>query len=148
VISFKYLQSFVSDTESKGWDSTYSEVMEMGEKEVAISFRIGIEDNQIMEDFMTERGIDGRSRFIRDAIIGYIGQQKKVSGSAGNENGIFVRFREVQMEALRLVVEDGTAFSEEEYIRKCVLEKLVSKESEIDSVDRAFKAAQLASKMK
>ncbi|MCL2317882.1 MAG: hypothetical protein FWC44_02340 [Methanomassiliicoccaceae archaeon] len=120
----------------------------MGEKEVAISFRIGVEDNQVMEDFMTERKIDGRSRFIRDAIIGYINQQKRVSESAGTENGIFVRFREVHMEALRMMVEDGTAFSEEEYVRKCVLDKLVSRESEADSIERAFKAAQLASKMK
>jgi hypothetical protein len=52
------------------------------------------------------------------------------------------------MEALRLLVEDGTAFDEEEFIRKCVLEKLVSREAEADSADRAFKAAQLASKMK
>jgi len=120
----------------------------MGDKEIPISIRMGIEDVQMMEDFMAEKGIDSRSRFIRDAIAGYISSQKPISGVAGTESGIFVRFREVQMEALRLMVEDGTAFDEEEFIRKCVLAKLVSPETEADSADRAFKAAQLASKMK
>ncbi|MDR1690816.1 MAG: ribbon-helix-helix domain-containing protein [Candidatus Methanoplasma sp.] len=120
---------------------------EMGEKELTISIRMGTEDLQMMEDFMSEKGIDSRSRFIRDAISGYIKSQKHgVSGGA--ESGVFVRFREVQMEALRLMVEDGTSFDEEEYIRKCVLEKLISPESEADSAGRAFKAAQMASKMK
>ena len=119
-------------------------------KEITISIRISTEDVQRMEDFMAERRIDSRSHFIRDAIAGYISSQKqqRPGGSAGTESGIFVRFREVQMEALKLMVEDGTAFDEEEFIRKCVLEKFVTKESEADSADRSFKAAQLASKMK
>ncbi|MDR1954593.1 MAG: ribbon-helix-helix domain-containing protein [Candidatus Methanoplasma sp.] len=121
---------------------------EMGEKELTISIRMGTEDLQLMEDFMTEKGIDSRSHFVRDAIAGYISSQRSRSGGVRSEGGVFVRFREVQMEALRLMVEDGTAFDEEEYIRRCVLEKLVSPESEADSADRAFKAAQLASKMK
>ena len=120
----------------------------MGDKEIPISIRMGIEDVQMMEGFMAEKGIDSRSLFIRNAIAGYISSQKLKSGTAGTGGGIFVRFREVQMEALRLMVEDGTAFDEEEFIRKCVLEKLVSPETEADSADRAFKAAQLASKMK
>ena len=120
----------------------------MGEKEITISIRMGTEDIQMMEDFMLEKGIDSRSRFIRDAIAGYISSQKRGPGGAGNGSGVFVRFKEVQMEALRLMVEDGTAFDEEEYIRRCVLEKLVSPESEADSANRAFKAAQMASKMK
>lgn len=120
----------------------------MGEKEITISVRMGTEDVQMMEDFMTERGIDGRSHFIRDAIASYIDSQRSGRSGAETENGIFVRFREVQMDALRLMVEDGTCYNEEEYIRKCVLEKIVSPESEADSADRAFKAAQMASKMK
>jgi len=120
----------------------------MGEKEIAISIRMGTEDVQMMEDFMSENGIDSRSRFIRDAIAGYINLQRKGSGSAGIRNGIFVPFNEVQLETLRLMVEDGIAFSEEEYIRSCVREKIVSKESETDSIERAFKNAQLTSKMK
>jgi hypothetical protein len=119
----------------------------MGDKEITISIRMGTEDIQSMEDFMAEKGIDSRSRFVRDAIAGYIASQRSGSGSAGG-GGIFVRLKEVQMEALRLMVEDGTAFDEEEYIRKCVLEKIVSPESEADSAGRAFKAAQMASKMK
>lgn len=122
---------------------------EMGEKEIAISFRMGIEDVQKMEDFMAEKRIDSKSLFIRDAISGYISSQKQAGhGGAGTGGGVFVRFKEVQMEAIRLIVEDGTAFDEEEYIRSCVLEKLVSPESKADSADRAFKAAQLSSKMK
>ncbi|MDR3075059.1 MAG: ribbon-helix-helix domain-containing protein [Candidatus Methanoplasma sp.] len=121
----------------------------MADKEVTISIRMGTEDIQIMEDFMAENDIDSRSRFVRDAISGYIASKRQgVTGSAGSVSGVLVRFREVQMEALRLMVEDGIAFDEEEYIRKCVLEKLVKPESEADSADRAFKAAQMASKMK
>lgn len=120
----------------------------MGEKEITISIRMGAEDIQQMEDFMAEREIDSRSHFIRDAIAGYIRSQRLSSGGARSEGGIFVRFREVQMETLRLMVEDGTAFDEEEYIRRCVLEKIVSRETEADSAERAFKAAQMASKMK
>ncbi|MCL1811687.1 MAG: ribbon-helix-helix domain-containing protein [Methanomassiliicoccaceae archaeon] len=119
----------------------------MGEKEITISIRMGTEDIQSMEDFMAERGIDSRSRFVRDAIAGYISSQRDGPGGAGS-SGLFIRFKEVQMEALRLMVEDGTAFDEEEYVRKCVLEKLVSPENEADSAERAFKAAQMSSKMK
>jgi metal-responsive CopG/Arc/MetJ family transcriptional regulator len=119
------------------------------EKELTISIRISAEDVQMMEDFMLEKKIDSRSRFIRDAIAGYIDAQKR-AGHGGSENGggIFVRLRETHIEALRLMVEDGTAFSEEEYIRKCVLDKLVSPAIEADSADRAFKAAQTTSRMK
>jgi hypothetical protein len=124
----------------------------MGEKdtakELAISIRMGTEDLQMIEDFMSEKGLDSRSRFIRDAIAGYIASQRQGSGSAGNENGIFVRFREVQMEAIRLMVEQGVAFDEEEFVRKCTMEKLISKENEAESADHAFKAAQMTSKMK
>ncbi|MDR1404377.1 MAG: ribbon-helix-helix domain-containing protein [Candidatus Methanoplasma sp.] len=118
-------------------------------KEVTISIRMGTEDLQTMEDFMAENEIDSRSRFVRDAISGYIASQRhNAPDGAGPASGFFVRFREVQMEALRLMVEDGIAFNEEEYIRKCVLEKLVKPESETDSAERAFKAAQMTSKMK
>jgi Arc/MetJ-type ribon-helix-helix transcriptional regulator len=121
----------------------------MVEKELTISIRLSVEDNQMIEDFMAERKIDSRSRFIRDAISGYIDLQRR-AGRSNSEigEGIFVRLREMHLETLRLMVEDGTAFSEEEYIRKCVLEKLVSPESESDSANRAFKAAQSTSRMK
>lgn len=118
------------------------------EKEIPVSLRMGVEDVQLMEEFMAEKRIDSRSRFIRDAIVGYIGLQRHTPGGAGTESGIFVRFREVQMEALRLMVEDGTIFSEEEFVRKCVMEKMVTLESMADSADRAFKQAQNTSRMK
>jgi len=118
----------------------------MGEMEESITIRMGTEDVRIMDDFMVESGVKSRSRFIRDAIIGYISLQKQSADSAGN--GIFVRFREVQMEAIRLMVEQGYAFDSEEYIRNCVMEKLVDKNSEREHADLAFKAAQKASMMK
>ncbi|MCL2509912.1 MAG: ribbon-helix-helix domain-containing protein [Methanomassiliicoccaceae archaeon] len=120
----------------------------MGETEVTFSIRMGIEDYQELMDFMSENGIKNRSRFIRDAITERLSSQKLKSGDAGTVGGYFVRFKEVQMEALRLMVEDGTAFDEEEFIRSCVLKRLVSPETEADSADRAFKAAQLASRSK
>lgn len=149
------LQFYISVTHNPScehWDGKLygsKKVMKMSEKEISITLRMGIEDFQMMEDFMSENGIDGRSHFIRDAISGYIASQRSgVSRGADSEGGIFVRFKEVQMDALRLMVEDGTAFDEEEYVRKCVLEKLISRDAEADSADRAFKAAQMASKMK
>jgi predicted transcriptional regulator len=121
----------------------------MGEKELTISIRIDAEVNQLMEDYMAEKKIDSRSRFIRDAIAGYIDLQRRAEiGGSELGVGIFVRLREAHIEALRLMVEDGTAFSEEEYVRRCVMEKLVSPETEAESVKNAFKAAQMTSKMK
>ena len=119
----------------------------MREKEITISLRMGAEDIQSMEDFMSEKGIDSRSRFVRDAIAGFISSQRAGTGGAGT-GGVFVRLKEVQMEALRLMVEDGTAFDEEEFIRKCVMEKLVTPDIEADSAKRSFKTAQMTSKMK
>ncbi|MCL2032585.1 MAG: ribbon-helix-helix domain-containing protein [Methanomassiliicoccaceae archaeon] len=116
----------------------------MGDKEITISIRMGTEDIQKMEDFMAENKIDSRSSFIRDAIAGHISSQRRI----GSGSGFFIRFNEVQMETLRLMVEDGTIFSEEEYIRKCVTDRIVSPESEADSANRSFKAAQMSSKMK
>jgi metal-responsive CopG/Arc/MetJ family transcriptional regulator len=121
----------------------------MGEKELTISIRIDTEVNQLMEDYMAEKKIDSRSRFIRDAISGYIDLQRRAElGGSELGVGIFVRLREAHIEALRLMVEDGTAFSEEEYVRNCLMEKLVSPEAQAESAKNAFKAAQLTSKMK
>ncbi|MCL2148429.1 MAG: ribbon-helix-helix domain-containing protein [Methanomassiliicoccaceae archaeon] len=119
----------------------------MSEKEVAVSIRMTVDEVQLMEEFMAEKGIDSRSQFIRDAVSGFISLQKRVTGGAIGD-GYFIRFNEVQMGALRLMVEDGTIFSEEEFVRKCVLDRIVSPESEADSASRSFKAAQMASKMK
>lgn len=120
----------------------------MAEKETLISIRMGSEEIQRMEGLMFDLGIDSRSRFIRDAIDLYVASKGKANVNA-EESGIFVRFKEIHMEAIRLMVEDGTAgLDEEDYVRRCTLTKLITPEAEADSADRAFKAAQLSSKMK
>jgi len=120
----------------------------MGEKEETFSIRMGIEDFQMMEEFMTENGIRNRSRFIRDAIATYISSQMQMPGSAGNEDGIYVRLREIHLEALKFMVADGIAYDEEELVRKWILEKLVKPEKEKESADNAFETAKLTSRMK
>ncbi|AIZ56416.1 hypothetical protein Mpt1_c05260 [Candidatus Methanoplasma termitum] len=118
----------------------------MGEMEESITIRMGKEDTQTMDDFMVEIGVKSRSRFIRDAIIGYINLKKEGANGAGN--GIFVRFKEVQMEAIRLMVEQGVAFDEEEFVRKCTMDRIVTKESEVEAANRALAMAQKTSAMK
>ena len=118
----------------------------MGETEETFSIRMGIEDYRAMMDFMSENGIKNRSRFIRDAITERISSQKLKSGDVGTVGGFFIHFRDTQIETLRLMVEDGTIFSEEEFIRNCVLAKVVSAENVADSADRSFKASQMSSR--
>jgi len=120
---------------------------EMSEEGTKITIRMNSEEIQKMEDFMSDHDIGNRSDFIRDAICGYIESKTQVSG-AGLEGGIFVRLNEVQMETLKGMVCDGTCYSEEEFIRTCVLKEIVPEEILRDSVLRSVKAAQLASRMK
>jgi len=121
---------------------------EMTEEGTKITIRMGSEEIQKMEDFMAEHDIGNRSDFIRDAIRGFIDVHTNPVSADSTESGIFVRLGEVHMETLEMLKRDGICFDIEEFARKCVLDRIVTQESEKDSIDRAIKAAQMASRMK
>ena len=77
-----------------------------------------------------------------DGIKGYIASMK--AGQPLNaEGGIFVRLSDVQLDTLSGLVKTGIAVSEEEFIRKCLLDKIVPKSVEDETIENAFRAAQM-----
>lgn len=116
--------------------------MRMSDDGTKITIRMGPEEIQLMEDFMGDHDIGNRSDFIRDAIKGYIASMK--AGQPLNaEGGIFVRLSDVQLDTLSGLVKTGIAVSEEEFIRKCLLDKIVPKSVEDETIENAFRAAQM-----
>ncbi len=117
----------------------------MGE-DTKVTLRMGPEEVRIMDDYVDEHPeIGSRSNFIRAAVRAYVGSREAGTEEKG---GIFVRFSEVQMGALRLMKEEGICLNEEEFVRNCVLRQLISEETAKESAENAFRTAQLASKMK
>ena len=114
----------------------------MSDDGTKVTIRMGPEEIQLMEDFMADHDIGNRSDFIRDAIKGYISAVK--AGTPQNaEGGIFVRLNDVQLETLDALVKTGISVSEEEFIRKCVLEKIIPRSVEDETIENAFRAAQM-----
>ena len=114
----------------------------MSDDGTKVTIRMGPEEIQMMEDFMADHDIGNRSDFIRDAIKGYIAALR--AGQPLNvEGGIFVRLSDIQLETLNGLVQTGIAVSGEEYARKCILDKIVPKNVEDESIENAFRAAQM-----
>ncbi len=108
---------------------------------IKVTIRMGPEDLQMVEDFMDDRGIENRSIFIRDAIRGYIDAQRNgVADASGS--GIFVRFSDLQMDALQGLVQRGICLNEEEFVRKCVLDRIVPATVEEEAYADSFRTAQ------
>ena len=118
-------------------------------EDAKVTLRMGPEELQLMDDYVAEHPEVGtRSNFIRAAVRAFVvGDAPDIDGRT-EESGIFVRFSEVQLNALSLLKEEGICFSEEEFVRTCVLKKLVTEETEKESAVNAFRTAQLTSKMK
>ena len=116
--------------------------MKMSDDGTKITIRMGPEEIQMMEDFMGDHDIGNRSDFIRDAIKGYIASMK-AGQPMGAEGGIFVRLSDVQLDTLSGLVKTGIAVSEEEFIRKCLLDKIVPRSVEDETIENAFRAAQM-----
>jgi Arc/MetJ-type ribon-helix-helix transcriptional regulator len=114
----------------------------MSDDGTKITIRMGPEEIQSMEDFMADHDIGNRSDFIRDAIKGYMASVKAGQPQSA-EGGIFVRLSDVQLETLDALVQTGIAVSGEEFIRKCLLEKIIPKSVEDESIENAFRAAQM-----
>lgn len=112
----------------------------MVDENAKITVRMTYEDIQLMEDFMSDNGIENRSDFIRDAIRGYIANTR-TPGEA-EDNAILVHLNPVVLQALENMTRDGTAYSVEDYIRQLVNADIVPKDALEDSKARSFKAAQ------
>lgn len=143
---FLYFETNVlrSKSEGMGLYGTCNEktrVNKMSDDGTKVTIRMGPEEIQAMEDFMADHDIGNRSDFIRDAISGYIAS-KKAGVSVTADSGIFVRFSDLQLNALENLVQSGVCFDEEEFIRRCVLEKIVPRTVEEEAFDNAFRAAQ------
>lgn len=108
---------------------------------IKVTLRMGPEELQMMEDFMEERDIENRSIFIRDAIRGYIDSQRNGIPNASG-SGIFVRFSDLQLDALQGLVQRGICLNEEEFVRKCVLDKIVPATVEEEAYADSFRTAQ------
>ncbi len=115
--------------------------MNMTDDGTKVTIRMGPEEIQAMEDFMAENDIGNRSDFIRDAIRGYISSQKSGTSNV-SDGGIFVRFSDLHMDALSGLVQRGICLDEEEFVRRCVLEKIVSRTVEEEAFNDSFRVAQ------
>ena len=113
----------------------------MTDEGTKVTLRMGPEEIQMMEDFMDEHDIGNRSDFIRDAIRGYIDSQRN-GGTVASGSGIFVRFSDLQMDALQGIVQRGICLNEEEFVRKCVLDKIVPATVEEEAYADSFRTAQ------
>jgi hypothetical protein len=119
----------------------------MSDDGTRITIRMGIEEIQQMEDFMGDHDIENRSDFVRDAIKAYM--DMITSGRQMNgDSGIFVRFSDLQLNALTSLVSLGVCLDEEEFVRKCVLDKILPKAVEEEAYENAFRAAQRNAVMK
>ena len=119
----------------------------MSDDGTKITIRMGPEDIQMMEDFMADQDIGNRSDFIREAVKGYIASVK-AGKPFDTTGGVFVRLNDVQMDTLDNLVRTGVAVSPEEFIRKCVLDKIVPKSIEDEAIENAFRAAQMKAALK
>lgn len=108
---------------------------------VKITVRMGTEDFQELDAFVEDRGIN-RSDFIRDAIKAHMKSYDSPEGQAASEGGIFVRLSDLHMDALNQLVQRGICLDEEEFIRRCVLEKIVPKTIEEEAYADSFRMAQ------
>jgi Arc/MetJ-type ribon-helix-helix transcriptional regulator len=113
----------------------------MSDDGTRITIRMGLEEIQMMEDFMSDHEIENRSDFVRDAVRAYIDLVRS-GRPVQQESGIFVRFSELQLSALSGLVSLGVSLDEEEFVRKCVLDKILPKAVEEEAYENAFRAAQ------
>ncbi|MDN5357736.1 MAG: hypothetical protein PWR17_905 [Candidatus Methanomethylophilaceae archaeon] len=147
--SFKYpVIHVIAELGGMGLFRLCSEVKCMTD-DTKVTLRMGPEEIQMMDDYVAEHPEVGtRSNFIRAAVRAFVvGDATDIDGRA-EESGIFVRFPEVQLIALSLLKKQGICLSEEEYVRTCVLKKLITEETEKESAVNAFKTAQYTSKLK
>ena len=116
------------------------ERMEMTDDGIKITLRMGTEELQALEDFMGERDLENKS--IREAIKRYMETYDSPAGQMPSEGGIFVRLSDIHLDALNQLVQRGMCLNEEEFIRRCVLDKIVPKTVEEEAIEDSFRTAQ------
>ncbi|MBO4798756.1 MAG: ribbon-helix-helix protein, CopG family [Candidatus Methanomethylophilaceae archaeon] len=115
----------------------------MADDGLKITIRVTPEEIQILEEYMLDHGIANRSDLVRDAIRNYIGIE---SGETHVPEGlgVFVHFTSLLMSVLSNLVKQGICVSEEEFIRKCVLDVIVPEEANYKAIDEAFALAKVS----
>lgn len=108
---------------------------------IKITVRMGTEDFQAMDAFMVDHDLENKSIFVRDAIRAYM-ESYDSRDQKTSEGGIFVRFSDLHMDALEQLVQRGICLDEEEFVRRCVLEKIVPKAIEEEAYADSFRTAQ------
>ena len=117
--------------------------MDMTDDGIKITLRMGTEELQALEDFMGERDLENKSSvFIREAIKRYMETYDSPAGQMPSEGGIFVRLSDIHLDALNQLVQRGMCLNEEEFIRRCVLDKIVPKTVEEEAIEDSFRTAQ------
>jgi hypothetical protein len=104
-----------------------------------VTLRMGTEELQALDSFLAKNPKLGtRSQFIRTAISEYIDRDADVA-TRSDSDGIFTRFTESEMMAIKVVVEGkGMFISNEELIRAAV-HKMMARHEE--TVENALSAA-------
>lgn len=116
-------------------------------EETKITIRMSPSEIQDLEDYMADHDIGNRSDFVRAAIEHYMAflDAPEVTEVAGD--GVFVHLTEMQLDILTRIAMDGTlATSVEEFIRTCVLERIMPQDVKDDIIRRALMNAQDAAK--
>lgn len=116
--------------------------MKMTDDGIKITLRMGMEELQALEDFMGEHDLENKSNFIREAVRRYMETYDSPGASGAEGSGIFVRFSDIHLDALQQLVQRGICLSEEEFVRKCVLDRIVTKTVEEEAIEDSLRTAQ------
>ena len=112
-----------------------------------ITLRVSQEEIEAIDDFMRAKGVSNRSLFIREVVSRYISESEG-SDEDSQSNGIFVHLNDVHLQALQYLVDQGVCLNPEEYVRRCVTDKLLTKEAEEKAINNAFEMALTQQRMR
>lgn len=129
----------IARTLDEGWK------MAVDEGSLKVTIRISPEDLNLLEDYMAEHGIENRSDCIREAIKSLV---EKDNVEDCSQTGLFVHLNEIQKATLKGLVDLGIAVSEEEFVRRVLLEKIIPANEVESAISNAFRLAQKQSALK
>lgn len=112
-----------------------------------ITIRVSPEDLETIENYMADHNFDNRSTFIREAVKRYMEAQSQESED-GSQTGLYVQLNEVHMSTLKHLVDLGMGISEEDIVRRLVIDKIVPKVAMEEAIDNAFRLAQQQTALK
>ncbi|MBR2255548.1 MAG: hypothetical protein IJ856_07080 [Candidatus Methanomethylophilaceae archaeon] len=123
------------------------QVTMMNDDGFKITLRVSQEEIEAIDDFMRAKGVSNRSLFIREVVSRYISESEG-SEEDSQSNGIFVHLNDVHLQALQYLVDQGVCLNPEEYVRRCVTDKLLTKEAEEKAINNAFEMALTQQRMR